>query len=98
MSDLPTKSGYQLQLEEALCGILDLLYAHNERFGKIHASLAVLRRAIASLHSDPETVEAQLHKLEADAQTLVLEGSGFPETSALANLLKYRKRSENLDS
>ena len=98
MKDMPTKSDYEIYLEQALIGITRLLHAHNERFGKVHASLTVLRKAVAELHPDPEETEQELRKLEADAEKIVLENSGFPEAAALMELMKIRKSPDKPDA
>ena len=98
MTDTPIRSDYEAHLEKILVGMAKLLQAHNERFGKIHASLLILRKAIASLHGDPEAAEEHLRQLVADAEKIVLEGSGFPEASALNHLLGVRKDPDKLDS
>jgi hypothetical protein len=98
MSDIPIKSDRETLLDETLRTLMKLLAAYNEQFGKIHASLAVLRKAIASNYPDPEVAEGHLRQLEADAQALILETQGFPELAAFSALLEARKTGDKLDS
>lgn len=83
---------------QTLSLIMEILKEQNEFAGRTHARLIVLRKAIASLHENPVAVEAQLRQLEADAEAIVLSGSGFPESEVFLRLMKTRKKLDDVDA
>ena len=85
-------------LRKALVLIADLLKEQNEYLGKVHARLVVLRKAVASLYEHPAEAEEALRKSEADAEKLVLSGSGFLESDAFHQLMKAGKKLDELDA
>jgi hypothetical protein len=77
---------------------METLKEQAEFAGRTHARLIVLRKAIASLHSNPETAEDEIRKLEVAAEDIVLSGSGFPESDAIYRLMKAGKSFDNPDA
>ena len=86
------------KIHRVLVAMTEIARLQTECMAKLHVRLVVLRKAIALNHPDPKAAEEHLCKLEADAEDLVMKGQGFPESAALAALLKAGKRLHDLDS
>jgi hypothetical protein len=72
--------------------IMEILKQQSEFAVRTHVRLLVLRKAIASLSTDPVGDEAHLRKLEEEAERLALSGEGFPKSDAILQLIKAGKK------